>query len=70
MGGGLVAVGSDPGDLRLKQGNPLSQLVLRIGIERFPRQQAGRIAFGPGQIVIHCQASFGRRRLAVNTPSR
>lgn len=46
-------VGPNPDNLRFEQGNPLTQLILRIGIEQFLRQQAGGIAFRTGQVIVH-----------------
>ena len=69
VGGGLVAVGLDPGNFGFEQGDPFSQFTLRIGIKVFLRQQAGGISTHARQIIVHLGASFGRRALAVNRSS-
>ena len=52
----FVAVGCHTNDFGFEQGNALRQFVLRIGIEQFPCQLAGSIAFGAGTIVeFHCR---------------
>ena len=47
---------ADTLDLGFEQGDPRDQLVLRIGVEAFLRQQAGGIASRAGK-VIHVHAS-------------
>ena len=51
MCGLFVAVRGNPFDFGLKQRNAMRQFILRIGIEQFPCQVAGCVAFGAGTIV-------------------
>ncbi len=63
-------MGANPVDFRFQQDNPLVQFGLGIGIKDFLRQQAGGIACGPGQKVIHQGDRIGRSALAVNRVKR
>ena len=69
MRGRLVPVRLDPGNLRLEQSNPLVEFGQRIRIKTFLRQRCGSIAFGPGQVIVHCGTRIVRCGLAVNTPA-
>ena len=71
VGGGLVAVGRDAGNLGLKQRDPLREFSLRVGGEVFARKAARCIALGPRQIAfIHHGAASQGNGLAVNPGER
>jgi len=61
----------DPGDLGFERGDPLEQLILRIGVESFLRQQAGGVAARAREVLcVHCAAESPRTPVAVNKGGR
>ena len=69
MAGGFGVMRLDPGNLGFERGDALQQLVLRISVEAFLRQQTGGIAARAREILcVHCGAASQRAAIAVNTP--
>ena len=63
----LRVVRPDPGDFGFELADPRGQLVLRISVETFLRQQAGGIAANARKVVVvHCAAASQCEALAVN----
>ena len=67
MGVGLVAMSRHPGYLRFQRGNARIQLLARVGIKAFLREQAGGVS-APDRtvIVIHHQQYVGCVAFRVN----
>ena len=57
-----------PGDFGFERGDPLNQFGLRIAVERFLAQKAGRVTAGAGKVVVHSSGSIALCLLAVNGP--
>jgi hypothetical protein len=67
MRGCPVTVRLHPGDFSLQQADPFTQFILRIGIEQFARQLAGKVMAAARAILfVHMPQRIDPVCLAVN----